>query len=65
MLVGRGPLTALASEAGKFGAATVYVAADDSLDPPLPQPRVDVLPDLGWRGIAPFSPGGFLGGGGS
>jgi len=43
VVAGAGPLHALASEAGKFGAATVYVAEDDSLDPPLPQPRVDVL----------------------
>jgi electron transfer flavoprotein alpha subunit len=43
VLVGGGPTTALASEAGKFGAGTVYVAGDDLLDPPLPQPRVDVL----------------------
>ena len=43
VLAGRGPLTALASEAGKFGATTVYLAQDDALDPPLPQPRVDVL----------------------
>ena len=43
VLAGGGPTAALASEAGKFGAATVYVADDDSLDPPLPQPRVDVV----------------------
>src|ERR1700738_1160731 len=43
VLVGAGPLAPLASEAGKFGAGTVYIAEDDSLDPPLPQPRVDVL----------------------
>jgi electron transfer flavoprotein alpha subunit len=43
MVVGAGALHALASEAGKFGAETVYVAEHDSLDPPLPQPRVDVL----------------------
>ncbi len=43
VLVGAGPLGPLASEAGKFGAATVYVAEDDTLDPPLPQARVDVL----------------------
>src|SRR2546421_116768 len=30
-------------EAGTFGAAKVYVAEDDSLEPPLPQARVDVL----------------------
>jgi electron transfer flavoprotein alpha subunit len=34
---------ALASEAGKFGAGKVYVAEDDSLEPPLPQARVDVI----------------------
>ena len=43
VIIGAGPLHALASEAGKFGATTVYVAEDDSLDPPLPQPRVDVV----------------------
>jgi electron transfer flavoprotein alpha subunit len=43
VVVGGGPITAIASEAGKFGADTVYVVDDDSLDPPLPQPRVDVL----------------------
>jgi electron transfer flavoprotein alpha subunit len=42
VLVGGG-VNALASEAGKFGAAKVYVAEDDSLEPPLPQARVDVL----------------------
>ncbi len=36
----------LASEAGKFGAATVYVADDERLEAPLPQPRVDVLARL-------------------
>jgi electron transfer flavoprotein alpha subunit len=38
-----GGVSALVSEAGKFGAGKVYVAEDDSLEPPLPQPRVDVL----------------------
>jgi electron transfer flavoprotein alpha subunit len=42
VLVGGG-VTALASEAGKFGAGKVYIAEDDSLEPPLPQSRVDVL----------------------
>jgi electron transfer flavoprotein alpha subunit len=37
---------ALASEAGKFGAAKVYVAEDPALEAPLPQPRVDVLARL-------------------
>jgi electron transfer flavoprotein alpha subunit len=36
----------LANEAGKFGAARVYVADDPQLDAPLPQPRVDVLAKL-------------------
>ena len=36
----------LAAEAGKFGAATVYVADDPRLEAPLPQPRVDVLARL-------------------
>jgi electron transfer flavoprotein alpha subunit len=42
VLVGGG-VKALASEAGKFGAGKVYVAEDDSLEPPLPQARVDVI----------------------
>jgi len=42
VLVGGG-VSALAAEAGNHGAAKVYVAEDDSLEPPLPQPRVDVL----------------------
>jgi electron transfer flavoprotein alpha subunit len=33
----------LADEAGKFGAARVYVADDTELEAPLSQPRVDVL----------------------
>jgi electron transfer flavoprotein alpha subunit len=37
---------ALAEGAGKFGAAKVYVADDPQLEPPLPQPRVDVLAQL-------------------
>jgi electron transfer flavoprotein alpha subunit len=37
---------ALADEAGKFGAAKVYVADDSQLQAPLPQPRVDVLARL-------------------
>ena len=36
----------LAEEAGKFGAARVFVADDPALDAPLPQPRVDVLAKL-------------------
>jgi len=42
VLVGGG-VKALASEAGKYGATKVHVAEDASLDPPLPQARVDVL----------------------
>jgi electron transfer flavoprotein alpha subunit len=42
VLVGGG-VKALASEAGNFGAGKVYVAEDDTLEPPLPQARVDVL----------------------
>ena len=37
---------ALASEAGKFGAARVFVAEDAAVAAPLPQPRVDVLAQL-------------------
>jgi electron transfer flavoprotein alpha subunit len=37
---------ALASEAGTFGAAKVFVADDAALEAPLPQPRVDVLAKL-------------------
>ena len=42
MLVGAG-VKALAPEAARYGASTVHVAEDAALDPPLPQPRVDVL----------------------
>src|SRR5919205_1209019 len=37
---------ALAEEAGKYGATTVYVADDPQLEAPLSQPRVDVLARL-------------------
>jgi len=43
VIVGGPEVKALASEVGGFGATTVYVAEDESFDPPLPQPRVDVL----------------------
>jgi electron transfer flavoprotein alpha subunit len=43
VIVGASPLAELAAEAGKYGAATVYLAEDDALGSPLPQPRVDVL----------------------
>ncbi len=36
----------LATQAGRFGAAKVYVADDPALEAPLPQPRVDVAADL-------------------
>jgi electron transfer flavoprotein alpha subunit len=36
----------LAPQAGRFGAAKVYVADDRALETPLPQPRVDVLARL-------------------
>ncbi|HUZ98500.1 MAG TPA: electron transfer flavoprotein subunit alpha/FixB family protein [Gaiellaceae bacterium] len=42
VLVGGG-VTALAAEAGTYGAKKVHVADDASLDPPLPQARVDVI----------------------
>jgi len=42
VLVG-GSVKALAAQAGKYGASKVVVAEDGSFEPPLPQPRVDVL----------------------
>ena len=45
-----GDLEGLAAEAGQFGAAKVYLARDEALDPPLPQPRVDVLERIADRG---------------
>ena len=42
VLVGGG-VRSLAAEAGTYGATSVYVVDDASLDPPLPQSRVDVL----------------------
>jgi electron transfer flavoprotein alpha subunit len=42
VLIGAG-VKGLAAETGTYGAAKVYVADDASLDPPLPQSRVDVL----------------------
>jgi electron transfer flavoprotein alpha subunit len=41
-IVGAGG-SALASDAGRHGAAKVWVAEDAALEAPLPQPRVDVL----------------------
>jgi len=45
VLVGSG-VSALAANAGTFGASKVHVADDKSLEAPLPQPRVDVLASL-------------------
>jgi electron transfer flavoprotein alpha subunit len=45
VVVGSG-VKGLAEEAGRHGAATVYVADDPTLASPLPQPRVDVLAGL-------------------
>jgi electron transfer flavoprotein alpha subunit len=36
----------LAAEAGKFGATKVFVADDQTLEAPLPQPRVDALAQI-------------------
>ncbi len=44
-IIGSG-VGAVAEQAGKFGATKVYVADDERLDAPLPQPRVDVLAGL-------------------
>jgi electron transfer flavoprotein alpha subunit len=45
VIVGSG-VEGLAAEAGRHGAATVYVADDERLAAALPQPRVDVLAQL-------------------
>jgi electron transfer flavoprotein alpha subunit len=45
VVIGSG-VRGLADEAGKFGASRVYVADDEQLEAPLPQPRVDVLAEL-------------------
>jgi electron transfer flavoprotein alpha subunit len=45
VVIGSG-VRSLTDQAGKFGAAKVFVADDASLDAPLPQPRVDVLAAL-------------------
>jgi electron transfer flavoprotein alpha subunit len=45
-LVAGSGVGAAASNAGRFGAQTVYVADDPALEAPLPQPRVDVLARL-------------------
>ncbi len=43
LLIGGEEVHGLASEAARFGAATVHVASAPSLESPLPQPRVDVI----------------------
>jgi electron transfer flavoprotein alpha subunit len=45
VVIGSG-VRGLADEAGKYGAARVYVADDQQLEAPLPQPRVDVIAAL-------------------
>jgi electron transfer flavoprotein alpha subunit len=45
LIAGSGVRT-LAEEAGRFGAAKVYVVDDPQLEAPLPQPRIDVLAQL-------------------
>ncbi|MGD9572595.1 MAG: electron transfer flavoprotein subunit alpha/FixB family protein [Thermoleophilia bacterium] len=45
VLIGSG-VAGLAEKAGAYGAKTVFVADDASLDAPLPQPRVDVIASL-------------------
>ncbi|MDQ3065824.1 MAG: electron transfer flavoprotein subunit alpha/FixB family protein [Actinomycetota bacterium] len=45
VIVGSG-LDGLAEQAGKYGAATVYLADDPRLEAPLPQPRVDAIAQL-------------------
>jgi electron transfer flavoprotein alpha subunit len=43
VIVGAETSAGLAAEAGRFGAAKVFVCEGEGLDAPLPQPRVDVL----------------------
>ncbi len=45
VLVGSG-VRGIAEQGGNYGAGTVWVADDERLDAPLPQPRVDVLARL-------------------
>ena len=45
VLVGGDDLDAVATEAGRYGAATVFTVAD-AFESPLPGPRVDVLTEL-------------------
>jgi len=50
VLAGASEVEALASQAGAFGAAKVYLARHPALDPPLPQPRVDVMEQIAVAG---------------
>ena len=43
VLAGRGPLDGLAARAAAHGAARMFVAEDDALDPPVAQPRIDLI----------------------
>jgi electron transfer flavoprotein alpha subunit len=45
VLIGGG-VSAFAADAGRYGAKKVHLADDASLDPPLPQPRVDVIANV-------------------
>ena len=45
VILGSG-IEGLEAEAGRYGAATVYVADDEKLAAPLPQPRVDAIAQL-------------------
>jgi electron transfer flavoprotein alpha subunit len=49
VLAGGPEVKGLAAEAGRAGAASVYIAQDAALDPPLPQPRVDVMEAIAER----------------
>ncbi len=46
VVAGSGVSAQLAASAGPFGAATIFVADDERLAAPLPQPRVDLLAAL-------------------
>jgi electron transfer flavoprotein alpha subunit len=50
VVAGAGGLEEVTAVAAKFGAAKVYLARDGALDPPLPQPRVDVLEQIATSG---------------
>jgi electron transfer flavoprotein alpha subunit len=46
LLAGGPGVKGLVAEPGAFGARRVYLAEDQSLDPPLPQPLVDLLEEI-------------------